>query len=165
MTDYKDQAVLTEIEMSTIAVAFGYLEDSIAANNYEKGWRGPGDEPRNMGELIALLHSEVSEAFEAYRNNEPQLWYEHDVVIHGEDGVRKEKSGPTSGFADQASLTTMLDGAAVLGKPQGIASELADVLIRIFDMADENEIPLAEAVIAKHAYNQTRPWKHGGKAV
>lgn len=156
--DFKTNAVIEHNEEGDIQVAFRILQGAIAANNYEKGWRAPGDEPRNMGELIALLHSEVSEAFEAYRNNEPDLWFEHDN-INGVPG----KTGPESPFADQAIW--WIEGTAVLGKPQGIASELADVLIRIFDMADENEIALAQAVLAKHAYNQTRPWKHGGKAV
>lgn len=49
------------------------------------------------------------------------------------------------------------------GKPMGIASELADVLIRIFDMAGEHNIPLAEALRMKLAYNKTRAYRHGGK--
>ena len=149
--DHKQAAIIEHNEEGDIQIAFRILQGAIAANNYEKGWRAPGDEPRNMGELIALLHSEVSEAFEAYRNNEPQLWYEHK-------GKDWKWEGPQT-------LTDNTTGEVTLGKPQGIASELADVLIRIFDMADENDIPLAEVVIAKHAYNQTRPWKHGGKAV
>lgn len=43
------------------------------------------------------------------------------------------------------------------------AEELADVVIRCFQMAGEHNIPLADAVMAKMAFNETRPVKHGKK--
>lgn len=49
------------------------------------------------------------------------------------------------------------------GKPEGIAVELADVLIRIFDTCAAYDVPLADALILKMAYNTTRPQRHGGK--
>ena len=50
------------------------------------------------------------------------------------------------------------------GKPCGMAIELADAIIRIFDMCGEYKIDLYEAIKIKMAYNKTRPHKHGGKA-
>jgi hypothetical protein len=47
---------------------------------------------------------------------------------------------------------------------QGCVVELADAVIRIMDMAAKNYWPLAEAIVAKMNYNNTRPHKHGGKA-
>lgn len=49
------------------------------------------------------------------------------------------------------------------GKPCGIASELADVLIRVADLCGMHDIPLAEGVEAKLTYNASRPVRHGGK--
>lgn len=160
-----DKGTLTAAGENSVATGLSVLLDAVTANNYEKGWRPRPDQPmghttRNMGELIALLHSEVSEAFEAYRNNEPVLWFEHNVKVNGETQI----SGPGSGFADQSYLTDTDTGEAVLGKPQGIASELADVLIRLVDMAQEHDIPLISATISKHEFNQTRAFRHGGKA-
>lgn len=43
----------------------------------------------------------------------------------------------------------------------GVEAELADVLIRIMDLAHEKKLRVAEAVIAKMAYNSGRPYKHG----
>lgn len=48
-------------------------------------------------------------------------------------------------------------------KPEGIPIELADAVIRIFDLAEGFNVPLAEAVMVKMAYNKTRPERHGGK--
>lgn len=41
------------------------------------------------------------------------------------------------------------------------AEELADVVIRCFQMAGEHDIPLADVILVKMAFNETRPVKHG----
>ena len=43
------------------------------------------------------------------------------------------------------------------------AEELADIIIRAMDTAVTLGIDIGEAVAAKDAYNQTRPYKHGDK--
>ena len=47
------------------------------------------------------------------------------------------------------------------GAPKGIPSELADVIIRVGDLAGVYGIDLEAAVRDKMAYNETRPHKHG----
>ena len=49
------------------------------------------------------------------------------------------------------------------GKPEGIPTELADVIIRCFDMADFYGIDLEAAILEKHEFNKKRPYKHGKK--
>lgn len=51
------------------------------------------------------------------------------------------------------------------GKPEGFASELADIVIRVFDLAGFLGIDLEEAIRLKMAHNETRPHRHGGKAL
>ncbi|MBI1823934.1 MAG: hypothetical protein HYR80_07485 [Nitrospirae bacterium] len=41
--------------------------------------------------------------------------------------------------------------------------ELADVIIRIMDMSANRKWRVADALVAKHEYNKSRPHRHGGK--
>lgn len=45
----------------------------------------------------------------------------------------------------------------------GSEDELADTIIRIFNFAESRHLRVIEAMVAKQAYNKTRPYKHGGK--
>jgi NTP pyrophosphatase (non-canonical NTP hydrolase) len=73
--------------------------------------------PRNIGELLCLVHSEVSEAME---------------------GARKGL------MDDKLPHRTMLE------------VELADAVIRIFDMAGGLDLDLPGAIVEKLAYNAKR---------
>jgi len=72
---------------------------------------------RNVGEMIALIHSELSEALEGARK-----------------GLPSEK---IAGFSNEEE-------------------EMADALIRIADYAGTRNLRLAQAYVAKLAYNAQR---------
>ena len=44
------------------------------------------------------------------------------------------------------------------GKPEGIPSEIADIILICMVMADQYGIDLEAAMIEKHTYNETRPY-------
>ena len=46
-------------------------------------------------------------------------------------------------------------------KPEGVAVELADAVIRIADLCGYLGIDLDTVISEKMAYNETRPFKHG----
>ena len=52
------------------------------------------------------------------------------------------------------------------GKPEGIPMELADIVIRVMDMADHYSIDLESAIHEKLEYNlYKREYRHGGKQI
>lgn len=107
-----------------------------------KGW---ADKPVSFGEAMAMLHSEVSEALEAWRQ-----WGLHDAT--SED----------ASLAD--ALRASLAGEdAALPKPEGVGSEFADVLVRLLDDCERFGIDLEAEYERKMAYNRTRSYRHGGK--
>ena len=114
-------------------------------NATDKGWY---DEPKTFGELIALCHSELSEALEEFRAgfdiDKPLYECPHGDCINGE-------------VEDCADCED--------GKPCGIPIELADVVIRVADMCGYYGIDLESAIKIKMEYNKTRPYKHGGKVI
>ena len=51
------------------------------------------------------------------------------------------------------------------GKPEGLKSELADIIIRVVDLAAALGMDMEHALTEKMAYNHTRPYRHGNKAL
>lgn len=51
------------------------------------------------------------------------------------------------------------------GKPEGVPSELADIVIRAYDTADIFGINLDDHIKVKLAYNGSRTTRHGGKII
>ena len=51
------------------------------------------------------------------------------------------------------------------GKPEGEATELADVIIRILETAHVNDWDMEYIINKKMDYNETRSHKHGGKTL
>ncbi len=94
--------------MDTKPKTLADITAEIVANNTRLGWY---ENCAIFPEAMALLHSEVSEALEAWRG-----W----------------------GLADNTAVLTYTDqatGQYALAKPEGVGSEFADIFIRLLDDA------------------------------
>ena len=94
--------------------------DPQAIHEYAKS-KGWWDNERPIPELLCLIHSEISEALEGYRNH----------VEKGEKGW--------------------------------LGEELADAVIRIWDMSAALGIDIIKEIDKKHEINLQRTYRHGGK--
>lgn len=111
------------------------MQAEVYANNKAKGWF---DSDRSFGDDVALLHTEVSEMYEAFRDH---------------------------GTEDATDVVRGLGHQRTLPKPEGVGSEAADVLIRLLDTCQRHGIDLEFEYQRKMTYNRTRSYRHGGKTV
>lgn len=116
----------------------------------EKGWYD-GKQPSFL-ETIALIHSELSEAVEFYRE---------------EGGVYIKGCGAYDLACESRECISCIQesGKDYDGKPEGIAVELADAVIRIFDFCGYCNIDLESIIRIKMDYNKQRPYRHGHKRI
>lgn len=92
------------------------LAAEVHANALDHGW---WDEKRSIEEVIALIHSEWSEALEEARAGRPLVY---GLIVEGDD-------------ARTPISTEDYDEIRNRGlKPEGVAVELIDGVIRIFDL-------------------------------
>lgn len=121
---HKYPAIMDEATKNLVRASLVCLGKSLHGMAKDKGFWPKEKKKRNVGELLALVHAELSECLEATREAKPMP--DHHVPEFENRVV-----------------------------------ELADAVIRIFDMAEGLGWPLVDALIAKARYNATRPHKHG----
>ena len=111
--------------------------------------KGFWDKPRNFGEMLMLITSELGEALEAHRKgkNANIKAFETDMEGWDEDDTDNYKRKFKSEFEHCIK--------------DSIGDELADATIRLFDTAYGNDIDLEWHIKQKMKYNKTREHMHG----
>ena len=117
------------------------LSREVHEANKKKGFY---DEPnRNMGEILALIHAEVSEALEAHRDGKRCTVNPTYLMSIKDDEPFKEK------FLETTKDT--------------FEDELADIIIRTLDLCGYKKVNIEAHIAAKLRYNAMRPVRHGKK--
>ena len=131
------------------------LAKDIHQNAVEHGW---WDEERTFGDILSLCHSELSEALEEYRAHRGMLWY---PCLEGKTVTPCD---PKDGY-DCLYFNNREKCPFHGAKPEGMAVEMIDCIIRILDWCGKEGVDVDAILTAKHEYNKTRPYRHGGKAM
>lgn len=100
--------------------------------------------PLEQAGMLMLMVSELAEAMESIRRDEPPVWQEC--------GIAGQKVLPSDAYWNPNQ------------KPEGALTELADVVIRVMDFCGAMGWDLESAIAQKILFNASRSHKHGGKA-
>lgn len=167
------------------------LRDRIHANNVRLGFHEPSS-GRPFDGALALVHAEVSEALEEWRSGKHGMTETYWTVsnptdligtnilrfsgkglqVHNYDyNVHPMDPHPQPGDPNYEpewldvtpELVRNMPNMIRHLKPEGIPSELADIIIRVLDICGTHGIDIASAIADKMAYNETRSYRHGGK--
>ena len=127
-------------EMTDMLTGVQEMQEIIHQNSVAHGF---WDKPADSNIMAKLMHivCEVAEAAEETR-------------ILGGDLTIIEWKYPVEIINEDIKLK------AETLKPEGFPIELADIMIRVMDLAERYEINLTEAINYKIDFNTTRPYKH-----
>ena len=118
------------------------LAKEVFRNAKEKGFH---ETKPNIGEMLMLIVSELSEALEADRKDnyvcDSELWQCLNGSPTDEDWIYYFEEGIKDTFED----------------------EIADTFIRLLDLCAHLDIDIEKHIEAKMKYNSLRKYKHGGK--
>ncbi len=127
------------------AKTLGEWADYIHTWAVDKGWWEPKDfdefgnpKKRNPYEILALIHSEVSEALEHLRN---------------------KNRNPATG----AEVPLYSYWITPEGKPDGWSIEMIDIIVRCLDALASEGADVDFLMEVKTGYNNGRERRHGGK--
>lgn len=122
------------------------LSKKVHENAKSKGFF---DSEKNIGEMLCLIHSEVSEALEADRKNH-----------HAVKSWNLEKNVDMDDL-DSTTMQQYFMQEFEVAIKNSFEDELADIMIRVMDLAAFKGIDLEYHIKMKMAYNSLRAHKHG----
>lgn len=143
MLNKERQGSIANAMLAEVPGGINNLACAIYERNVEKGFY---EKEKNIGEMLCLIHSEVSEALEADRNRRYAMLTEpqRNVLMGwtGSDDFVKDYKDKVKGSFEE---------------------EMADIFIRLLDMCAFKGIDIEFHVKAKMRYNLSREKYHGKK--
>lgn len=140
--------------------ALTQLQQRIFDINESKGFHDDRPKPMRVGSTLSG-QKERQNALANWQGNKLLLIVSEVAEAH--DEIRNGRA------ADETYYPTAVhewpEGEPAPGpfKPEGVPSEIADVVIRCFDFAATEGFELGQIIDEKLAYNETRPFMHGKK--
>jgi hypothetical protein len=106
----------------------------------------------NIGEKLMLVVSELSESLEAHRSNKHA---DLDEYYRRASEIINSYKDPNNDLTEEDFI--MLFKHRI---KDTFEDEIADTVIRLFDLCKRLDIDIETHIKLKHAYNKTRPYKH-----
>lgn len=134
------------------------------------------DKPRNLGEMLMLVASELAECLEEDRAGMAHVYYKcrvcgYTTIDSGNDRAGHYIPTPTGGVVARILSVLYRGGTPIMCsnngplKPEGALVEIADAIIRLLDtghdMSMKTRYTLAEIMQIKMDYNDQRERMHG----
>lgn len=169
----KAMAAREDAAMEAFVVdVFRGLGEMIGQSNREHGFREETDKLQSQMRSTdpaqqPRAHTALVESVRRLQGNAMMLIVGEVAEAHEE--LRKGKAADEAYYVDNVGGQHVLstDPKIRIGrgrghdKPEGVPSEMADIVIRVMDFCEAWGIDLGDAVLEKMAYNRTRPFKHG----
>jgi len=152
------------------------LARNIGAVNESKGFRDHGNKLRDEIASDEAAGFDASYARQNYVNHiQSKILLIVNESIEGQDELRAGHAptetyytlpGDDRQYPTRQAAVAASDNPNVNPKPEGLISELADIIIRSMDLGDELDRAeeLAMMIVEKLGHNRSRPAMHGGKA-
>lgn len=115
------------------------------------------DDAVTVAHRLQLIAGEINEAFEELRDGHDvqDVYYSYTIEL---EGVKLKNLNADQVYALTGSTPESL---GIIGKPEGFPVEIADTVIRLFDLAGVYGFDLELLILDKMQFNSTREKRHG----
>ena len=136
------------------------LQQRIFDINESKGFHEDRPKPMRPGATLTG-QKERQAALANWQGNKLLLIVSE--VAEAQDEIRQGRAADETYYPTAPEGPVELEAAERRYKPEGVPSEIADIVIRCFDFAATEGFDLGQIILEKLAYNETRPFMHGKK--